>query len=78
MRKPIELLYAITHGAMGALNLLGLTYNLMRVKQGSKDNMKDVLIHAFGLCYHIMSVYMHAIDAKGRKPRRKTLRRRIS
>lgn len=72
MKKPMELLYAIAHGAMGAFNLMGLTYNLVRVKQGSKENMKDVLIHSFGLCYHIMSVYLHATDAKGRsKPKRR-------
>ena len=67
MKNPMEVLYAITHGAMATLNFIGLVYNLIRVRQGSRDNMKDVLIHAFGLAYHLSSVYLHVVDAKGVK-----------
>lgn len=64
MRNAMAYLAAFVHGAAAALNLLGIVHNLMQVRRGKKDNMKDVLIHTFELCYHLLAVYEHLQDVQ--------------
>ena len=60
-------LAAFIHGMAAAFNLLGIIYNLMLVRRGHKENVKDVLIHCFELAYHILAVYMHLRDIEKAK-----------
>ena len=62
MKNSMALLAAFCHGIGAAMNLLGIIYNFMQVKRGRRENVKDVLIHAFELSYHLFAVYEHLKD----------------
>lgn len=64
MKKALAYLAAFCHGISAAMNLLGMVYNYQKVQAGEKDNMKDVLFHAFELSYHLLAVYRHLEDAR--------------
>ena len=64
MKNALAYLAAFCHGLAAAMNLLGILFNLMLVRRGKRENMKDVLIHTFELCYHIFAVYEHLKDIK--------------
>lgn len=64
MKNAMSYLAAFVHGAAAALNLLGIIYNLMQVRRGKRENMKDVLIHTFELLYHLLAVYDHLQDVE--------------
>lgn len=70
MSKILALLAAFCHGIGAAMNVLGITYNLIQVRRGKRENMKDVLIHCFELCYHLVSVYEHIRDMGGTDEKR--------
>lgn len=64
MKRALAYLAAFCHGISAAMNLMGMLYNLQKVHAGEEDNMKDVLIHAFELSYHVLAVYRHIQEAQ--------------
>lgn len=67
MKNQLPLLAAFCHGGSAVLNILGIVYNVLQVRQGKKDNVKDVLIHSFELAYHVNAVLSHAEDVEKEK-----------
>ena len=64
MKNVLVYLAVFSHGVAAAMNLLGVFYNVMQVKRGKRENVKDVLIHSFELLYHLFAVYEHLQDIK--------------